>query len=64
MHFNSFREPQSDAGGIGCSGVQLTRPQVAQWGRICLPMQETQVQPLVQEDTTCHGSRKPVQQNC
>ena len=42
MHFNSFREPQSDAGGIGCSGVQLTRPQVAQWGRICLPMQETQ----------------------
>ena len=42
MHFTSFREPQSDTGGIGCSGVQLTRPQVAQWGRICLPMQETQ----------------------
>ena len=33
---------------------------VAQWLRICLPMQGTQVQPLVQEDPTCHGETKPM----
>ena len=33
---------------------------VAQWLRICLPMQGTQVQALVQEDPTCCGATKPV----
>ena len=32
---------------------------VAQWLRICLPMQGTQVRSLVQEDPTCHGATKP-----
>ena len=36
---------------------------VAQWLRICLPMQETQVQALVREDPTCHGATKPVYHN-
>ena len=36
---------------------------VAQWLRICLPMQETQVQALVREDPTCHGATKPVCSN-
>ncbi|KAJ8775921.1 hypothetical protein J1605_015984 [Eschrichtius robustus] len=36
---------------------------VAQWLRIRLPMQGTQVQSLVQEDTTCRGATKPVQHN-
>ena len=32
---------------------------VAQWLRIHLPMEGTQVQALVQEDPTCHGATKP-----
>ena len=32
---------------------------VALWGRICLPMQETRVRSLVQEDPTCCGAIKP-----
>ena len=36
---------------------------VAQWIRICLPMQGTQVHSLVQEDPTCHGATKPVCHN-
>ena len=36
---------------------------VAQWLRICLPMQGTQVQALVQEDPTCSGATKPVHHN-
>ena len=36
---------------------------VAQWLRICLPMQGTQVRALVWEDTTCRGATKPVSHN-
>ena len=36
---------------------------VAQWLRICLLMQGTQVQALVREDPTCHGVTKPVRCN-
>ena len=36
---------------------------VVQWLRICLPMQGTQVQALVQEDPTCLGATKPVHHN-
>ena len=36
---------------------------VAQWLRICLPMQGTWVQCLVREDPTCHGATKPVHHN-
>ena len=36
---------------------------VAQWLRICLPMQGTQVRALLQEDPTCHGATKPVCHN-
>ena len=42
-----------------CLGTSL----VAQWLRIHLPMQGTQVQSLVQEDPTCHGAAKPVHHN-
>ena len=37
---------------------------VAQWLRIHLPMQGTQVWALVQEDPTCRGATKPVHHNC
>ena len=37
---------------------------VAQWLRICLPMQGTRVRALVWEDPTCRGATKPVSHNC
>ena len=36
---------------------------VEQWIRICLPVWETWVHSLVQEDTTCHGAGKAVHHN-
>ena len=38
-------------------------PLVAQWLRICLPVQGTRVRALVREDPTCHGATKPVRHN-
>ena len=37
---------------------------VAQWLRICLPMQGTRVRALVWEDPTCRGATEPVSHNC
>ena len=36
---------------------------VAQWLRICLPMQGTRVRALVWEDPTCRGATGPVSHN-
>ena len=36
---------------------------VAQWLRICLPMQGTRVRALVWEDSTCRGATGPVSHN-
>ena len=36
---------------------------VAQWLRICLPMQGTRVRVPVWEDPTCHGATGPVSHN-
>ena len=36
---------------------------VAQWLRICLPMQGTRVQAPVWEDPICHGATRPVSHN-
>ena len=36
---------------------------VAQWLRICLPMQGTRVRALVWEDPTCCGATRPVIHN-
>ena len=36
---------------------------VAQWLRVCLPVQGTQVRALVWEDPTCHGAARPVSHN-
>ena len=41
------------------SGASL----VAQWLRICLPMQGTRVRALVWEEPTCRGATKPVCHN-
>ena len=37
---------------------------VAQWLRVCLPMQGTRVQALVWEDPTCRRATGPVSHNC
>ena len=37
---------------------------VAQWLRICLPMQGKRVRALVWEDPTCRGAAGPVSHNC
>ena len=36
---------------------------VAQWLRICLPMQGTRVRALVWEDPTCRGATGPLSHN-
>ena len=36
---------------------------VAQWLRICLPMQLTRVRALVWEDPTCRGATSPMRHN-
>ena len=38
-------------------------PLVVQWLRIRLPMQGTQIQFLLREDSTCGGAAKPVCRN-
>ena len=43
--------------------VYLRASLVAQWLRICLPMQGTGVQALVWEDPTCRGAPRPVSHN-
>ena len=37
---------------------------VAQWLRVCLPMQGTRVRALVWEDPTCCGATEPMSHNC
>ena len=46
---------------------QITHQEVslaAQWSRVRLPMQETWVRSLIQEDPTCHGATELVCHNC
>ena len=43
--------------------IALGTSLVAQWLRIRLPMQGTQVRTLVREDPTCHRATKPVRHN-
>ena len=44
--------------------IQIGASLVAQWLRICLPMQGTRVRALVWEDPTCRGATRPVSHNC
>ena len=55
---------------LGCmQGVYLTFSEtiraslVAQWLRICLPIQGTRVRALVWEDPTCREATRPVSHN-
>ena len=52
--------------GVGSGYVlksSLGASLVAQWLRIHLPMQGTQVWTVVREDPTCHGATKPMRHN-
>ncbi|XP_067563633.1 shieldin complex subunit 1 isoform X8 [Pseudorca crassidens] len=61
---NSEAFSSEEAFSIPCSSdTDPGTSMVAQWLRICLPMQGTQVRSLVQEDPTCHGAAKPVNHN-
>ena len=46
-----------------CKTVVVRASLVAQWLRICLPMQGTRVRALVWEDPTCRGATGPVSHN-
>ena len=52
-----------DTSGSCGSRVWAGASLVAQWLRICLPMQGTWVRALVWEDATCHGANGPVSHN-
>ena len=64
QHFHCAYHPQSS--GLVEQTNSIIKTQlagvslVAQWLRICLPMQGTWVRALVWEDPTCHGATKPV----
>ena len=45
------------------SKLHLRTAQVAQWLRICLPMQGRRVRSLVWEDPTCSRTTKPMHHN-
>ena len=55
---------QEECGGFLIKRAQDRASLVAQWLRICLPMQGTRVRALVWEDPTCHGAAGPVSHNC
>ena len=55
--WKSPQHPDEETKGNG--GASL----VAQWLRICLPMQGTRVRALVWEDPTCRGATRPVSHN-
>ena len=46
-----------------CTKIYFGASLVAQWLRICLPMQGTRVRALVWEDPTCCGATGPVSHN-
>ena len=44
-------------------GKEMRASLVAQWLRVCLPVQGTRVRALVWEDPTCRGATGPVSHN-
>ena len=53
----------AEASGLRGSETQKGASLVAQWLRICLPIQGTRVRALVWEDPTCRGATSPVSHN-
>ena len=61
--FRAFFPPGKYAQFQCIQKLKLGASLVAQWLRICLPMQGTRVRALVWEDPTCRGATKPVCHN-
>ena len=58
------RDPNGQMENNLCNKINHDRTsRVAQWLRICLPMQGTRVRALVREDPTCRGATKPMCHN-
>ena len=57
--------PAQDDTQLNFTGIKMRvgASLVAQWLRIRLPVQGTQVQALVREDATCGGATKPASHN-
>ena len=53
-----------DADKLFPNEILLGASLVAQWLRVCLPMQGTRVRALGWEDPTCRGATGPVSHNC
>ena len=45
------------------TGAKFGLPWLPSGKEFCLPVKGTQFQPLIQEDSTCHGATKPVDHN-
>ncbi|KAJ8797855.1 hypothetical protein J1605_017057 [Eschrichtius robustus] len=58
---SAFEPPGKEQ--FGNKRAALWASLVAQWLRICLPMQGTRVRALVWEDPTCRGATGPVSHN-
>ena len=58
-----YPQPPADTKIRGCSSplykMAVGASLVAQWLRVCLPMQGTRVRALVWEDPTCRGVTRP-----
>ena len=50
-------------GWRGSRSTNFQASLVAQWLRVCLPMQGTRVRALVWEDPTCRGATRPMSHN-
>ena len=60
-----FQSPKTEKSIDTEVGLKTSRRAslVAQWLRVCLPMQGTRVRALVWEDPTCRGATRPVSHN-
>ena len=63
IHLQDFIECLGTGNSVVKDGLYGGASLVAQWLRICLPMQGTRVRALVWEDPTCRGATRPVSHN-
>ena len=63
MVLNIASQSERMHGGRKDLDIETRASLVAQWLRICLPMQGTQVRALVWEDPTCREATRPVSHN-
>ena len=61
---NRITEAEEQISDLEDKMVEIGASLVAQWLRVCLPMQGTRVRTLVWEDPTCRGATGPVSHNC